>query len=274
MIEEIPISEANVFGFRVSGRLTLADYQAFLPMLDKLIQDRGKISLLIELRDFRGWEMKAAREDYSFGMAHQEDFERIAIIGDKAWQRWMTALSAPFVSSEIRYFGQDEKNEAWEWLQATPEEKPSVPAPCPYQHILVATDFSKPARYAALRAMTLSEHYNADISLIHVIEDSAIMMDYQDFVPVNIELDHVLRDNATKQMTQLIEDLGLTDAPTEIGFGIPAIEITEYAEAHDVDLIVIASRGRRGLSRLLGSTARSVQHHANCDVLMVRYTPG
>lgn len=274
MIEEIPISEANIFGFRVSGRLTLADYQEFLPMLDSLIQEQGKISLLIELRDFKGWDMEAAKEDYRYGMAHQENLERIAIVGDKAWQRWMTTLSAPFVSSEIQYFGQDEKNEAWEWLQATPEETATLSAPQPYRHILITTDFSQPARYAALRAMGLAKLYAAHISLIHVIEDSAIMMDYQDFVPINIELDQVLRENAEKQMAQLVEELGLANAPIEIGFGVPAIEIAEYARAQDVDLIIVASRGRRGLSRLLGSTAKSVQHHAGCDVLLVRYIPG
>jgi hypothetical protein len=139
MIEEIPISEANVFGIRVSGRLTLADYQAFLPMLDKLIEDRGKISLLIELRDFRGWEMKAAHEDYRFGTAHQEDFERIAIVGDKAWQRWMTALSTPFVSSEIRYFSQDEKDEAGSGCRLRPKRSPAYPP-----HAPISTSWSPP----------------------------------------------------------------------------------------------------------------------------------
>ncbi|HHQ41669.1 MAG TPA: universal stress protein, partial [Chromatiales bacterium] len=36
------------------------------------------------------------------------------------------------------------------------------------------------------------------------------------------------------------------------------------------DLIVLGSHGRRGLTRLLGSTADAVLHSARCDVLAVR----
>ena len=52
-----------------------------------------------------------------------------------------------------------------------------------------------------------------------------------------------------------------------------ALEVAGLDPAQ-LDLIVVATRGRRGLGRLLGSTAKSIQHHANCDVLLVRYTPG
>lgn len=46
--------------------------------------------------------------------------------------------------------------------------------------------------------------------------------------------------------------------------------IIEYAESLGCDLIVVGSHGRRGLARLLGSTANAVIHHAQCDVLAVR----
>jgi universal stress protein A len=274
MIEVIPINEASVYGFRVSGRLTKTDYQEFLPVLDELIQEKGKISLLVEFRDFKGWDLDAAEEDYRFGMANQDNFDRIAIVGDKAWQRWMTALSSPFVSSEIRYFDQEQKDQAWEWLNVSPEETAEIPPPATYRHILIATDFSQAAQYATLRGIDIARQYDARISLIHVVEDTAIMMDYQDYMPVNIELEQILIETTTKQMSDLVKQLGLTAASTEIGFGTPSYEIPEYAKAHDVDLIVIATRGRRGLGRLLGSTARSVQQHASCDVLLVRFAPG
>jgi universal stress protein A len=274
MIEEIPINEATTYGFRVSGRVTKADYEEFLPVLDDLIKEEGKISLMIEFRDFKGWDLDAAQEDYRFGMAKQDHFERIAIVGDKAWQRWMTALSSPFVSSEIRYFDQDEKNQAWEWLNASPKENIEIPPPGAYRHVLIATDFSQASEFATLRGMDIAHQYDARISLIHVIEDSAIMMDYQDYMPVNIELEQILHETTTRQMADLVKKHGLETATTEIGFGTPSYEIPEYARAQGIDLIVIANRGRRGLGRLLGSTARSVQQHAHCDVLLVRFAPG
>jgi nucleotide-binding universal stress UspA family protein len=53
--------------------------------------------------------------------------------------------------------------------------------------------------------------------------------------------------------------------------GRPFEEIVRYAKVHDVDLIVIGSHGRRGLSHLLlGSVAERVVRTAGCPVLTVR----
>jgi universal stress protein A len=55
-----------------------------------------------------------------------------------------------------------------------------------------------------------------------------------------------------------------------IEMGSPKAEIIRIAREQRVDLIVLGSHGRHGLSLLLGSTASSVIHHAECDVLAVR----
>jgi nucleotide-binding universal stress UspA family protein len=53
--------------------------------------------------------------------------------------------------------------------------------------------------------------------------------------------------------------------------GSPVNEIVEFAERENVDLIVMASHGRTGLSRLLmGSIAEGVMRKAPCPVLIVR----
>jgi nucleotide-binding universal stress UspA family protein len=53
--------------------------------------------------------------------------------------------------------------------------------------------------------------------------------------------------------------------------GNPSSEIIDYAEHHSIDLIVIASSGRTGLSRFfLGSVAERVVRFAHCPVLVIR----
>jgi universal stress protein A len=53
--------------------------------------------------------------------------------------------------------------------------------------------------------------------------------------------------------------------------GSPFHEITEAARTLKVDLIIIATHGRSGLTRaLLGSTAERVVRHATCPVLVLR----
>jgi universal stress protein A len=53
-------------------------------------------------------------------------------------------------------------------------------------------------------------------------------------------------------------------------WGIPKQEIVQLAQREQVDLIVVGSHGRHGLALLLGSTANSVLHYSQCDVLAVR----
>ena len=53
--------------------------------------------------------------------------------------------------------------------------------------------------------------------------------------------------------------------------GYPFDEIVQMANHFDVDLIIIGSHGRSGISRLLlGSTAERVVSHARCPVLVVK----
>ena len=48
-------------------------------------------------------------------------------------------------------------------------------------------------------------------------------------------------------------------------------EITEYAEDHKIDLIVVGTRGMTGIKKmLLGSTASEVVTYAHCPVLVVK----
>jgi SpoIIAA-like len=60
MFELLPVDKKGLLAFKVSGKLTEADYRQFLPVLEGLIRESGRLSLYIELADFEGWEAKAA----------------------------------------------------------------------------------------------------------------------------------------------------------------------------------------------------------------------
>ena len=52
--------------------------------------------------------------------------------------------------------------------------------------------------------------------------------------------------------------------------GIPDLEIEKVAREIDADLLIVGTRGHKGLKRLfLGSTAQHTVHHANCPVLVI-----
>jgi nucleotide-binding universal stress UspA family protein len=74
----------------------------------------------------------------------------------------------------------------------------------------------------------------------------------------------------TTRAAQTLTEAG-RDVTIDVREGPPASAIVEAAVEHQVDLIVIGTRGHTGLARIaLGGTARSVMLHAPCSVLIVR----
>ena len=140
-----------------------------------------------------------------------------------------------------------------------------------YRHILLATDFSEHSEQVASRARDLAQKYQADWSLLHVVENLPIGdAAYGPIVPFDIDLTEQMVESAQKRMTKLAESLGVPENRRWVEIGSPKVEIIRLAEEHNADLIVVGSHGRHGIGLLLGSTASSVIHHAKCDVLAVR----
>ena len=124
MFQIIPVDEGNlhavrVHEVRVSGKFTHKDYQEFLPLLKNLVKPDEKISLLIKLDDFHGVELAAIKDDFYIDLKHCEAIVKVAIIGDKKWQKWIALVSSPLVNCKIKFFDliELESQEAMDWLQ-------------------------------------------------------------------------------------------------------------------------------------------------------------
>ncbi len=140
-----------------------------------------------------------------------------------------------------------------------------------YKHILLAVDFFEPAQIVIDRAKALADIYKATLSLIHVVDsmpfpDTSYGLD----TAYNVDLTGEMIAAARKKLSDLAINLSVEQDHTWVELGNPNLEITRIAEENQVDLIVVGSHGRHGLSLLLGSTANGVLHHAKCDVLAVR----
>ena len=57
MIEILERGSGKVFGMKVSGKILHRDYQQFVPMLEKLIEEHGSVRCLVEMIDFHGIEL-------------------------------------------------------------------------------------------------------------------------------------------------------------------------------------------------------------------------
>ncbi|RTZ74820.1 MAG: hypothetical protein DSZ00_03275 [Gammaproteobacteria bacterium] len=271
MFKPIPVNVKGVVAFKAVGKLTHDDYQRFLPTLETIIREEGPVSLLLELENFHGWDLEAAKDDYEFATTHLESFRRIAIIGDKGWERWLALMAKPFVDTEVRFFTPDQLSEAWDWVREPfVEEEKEKAFPQPWQRILAPVDFSSHAERSVKRAAALAEANNASLTLLHVVEDFVLYDDFYDPVmPMTMAYEDSLLEAASKRLADWVNTLDLGNPDVEVLLGSPSGTILSYAEAQEVDLIVMGSHGRRGLSRLLGSTTNSVINRARCEVLSV-----
>jgi len=139
-----------------------------------------------------------------------------------------------------------------------------------YQHILIAIDFSDHHLQVCHKAQELAQHYQAQLSIGHIVENYLVSDFAYEAVSVTINIQDELLDSAQKRINAIAENLTIPKQNQWIEFGSPNHDIVRLAEEHDVDLIVVGSHGRHGLKLLLGSTANAILHHAKCDVLAVR----
>jgi len=110
------LNEANggkLLEVRVSGKLTHDDYQHFVPEFERLVQQHGKIRVLFVMTDFHGWEAGALWDDIKFDLKHFSDIERLAMVGEKRWEKGMSVFCRPFTSATIRFFDDIEQARAW-----------------------------------------------------------------------------------------------------------------------------------------------------------------
>ena len=117
MIEQLPQSADHILGFKMSGKLHDEDYKKFTPVVDAAVAKHGKVRLLAVFHDFHGWDLHALWDDIKFSTAHCTKIDRIALVGEKTWEKWMAKVCKPFTMAKIRYFDAKEADAAWSWLQ-------------------------------------------------------------------------------------------------------------------------------------------------------------
>ena len=115
-IELTANTETRLLEVKASGKLSAEDYETLEPGVEQLIKDSEKIKILFIMHDFHGWEMGAVWEDIKFATKHCRDIDKVAMVGEKTWEKWMSIICKPFTMSSIKYFDAGEEDAAREWL--------------------------------------------------------------------------------------------------------------------------------------------------------------
>ena len=117
-VELIENTEAKTLEVKASGKLSAEDYETLEPGVEKLIEGSGKIKILFIMHDFHGWDLGAVWQDIKFATKHCRDIEKVAMVGESAWENWMATICKPFTMSSIKYFDAGEEEAARRWLMS------------------------------------------------------------------------------------------------------------------------------------------------------------
>jgi universal stress protein A len=143
------------------------------------------------------------------------------------------------------------------------------------QHVLVPTDFSTKALDAVRAARELATE-DTEITLIHVFDpDPMTPPSTPDITPHPKGL---LPADVERRLMRSLEQIrdrelpGMSAVTLKIAASsFPAKAICQFAELETIDLIILTTHGRTGLSHiLLGSVAEEVIRKAPCPVLVMR----
>lgn len=141
-----------------------------------------------------------------------------------------------------------------------------------FKTILVATDFSRSSEHALEYAQGLAKSFGGTLHLLHVVPDPVLASAWSEAYAYDLTaLGERLRVEAAQQLAARAQSIRDVSVTTEAIIGVPATLISFTAAERGVDLIVMATHGRSGLSHLfLGSVAERVVRTAPCPVLTVR----
>jgi nucleotide-binding universal stress UspA family protein len=141
--------------------------------------------------------------------------------------------------------------------------------------ILVATDFGEASDAALSYGRDLARTYGATLHVVNVAENILARYAGDGTLAILPQLQNDVEEAARKRLEKLVtgEDRTLLHAKPVVLTALGTAEaIVEYADAQNVDIIVMGTHGRRALAHLLmGSVAERVVRTAPCPVLTVRH---
>jgi nucleotide-binding universal stress UspA family protein len=135
------------------------------------------------------------------------------------------------------------------------------------KRILVATDFGPAAEAALTYGRALANNFGATLTVMHVAENFFLRATVADPHALKAAVARRLEERLTAEDRSALHARAVLDTSDQ-----PADAITAYAKQAEIDLIVMGTHGRNGISHLLvGSVAERVVRTASCPVLTVKH---
>lgn len=139
-----------------------------------------------------------------------------------------------------------------------------------YKKILACVDLTEGSERIVERARDVGARYGAELTLLHIVEYVPVEPMGEALLPA-VQIEGELVERATRRIAELAQKLGVEKCDRLVHAGNIKSEVVRVAQERNIDLIVLGSRERHGLSIMFNQTEDTVLHAAPCDVLAVRW---
>jgi len=138
--------------------------------------------------------------------------------------------------------------------------------------VLVPIDFSEFSYQALKYGQEFCDKFDAELHLLHILEIHVTTTPQFTMGLAIPDRQEESQELVMEKMSQLPGNDWATDKKVvrETAHGSPFVEIVKYAREHEIDVIILGTHGRTGLSHVfMGSVAENVVRQAPCPVLIV-----
>lgn len=139
------------------------------------------------------------------------------------------------------------------------------------KNVLFATDFSPTSESALPYATAICRRFRSTLHLVHVLSEASLLMmtGGVDYVSMGTIYEDA-HNEAKDKLDQIAARFETIPHHNYVRHGVVWKNLAEIIEQNEIDLIVVGTHGRTGLSKLvLGSVAEDILRHASCPVLTV-----
>lgn len=118
MLYVLPETAGDIIVVQATETLTAKDYQeTFIPQMEEKVAAHGGVRVLLYLdHGFTGFEAEALWEDLKFGLAHRNDFIRLAVVGGSEWVDWLLKVADGLMKGETKHFSEAQFLQALHWI--------------------------------------------------------------------------------------------------------------------------------------------------------------
>ncbi len=120
MIRKLPESEGATMGVEVVGKVDSQEEQKWIEIFDKLIEEHGRVNILILLDGKLHYDMDAMYADLKWTFKHLKNINKIAIVSNSKVLGWLVTIDSPFgkiAGISEKHFEISHLQDAWSWAK-------------------------------------------------------------------------------------------------------------------------------------------------------------